>query len=299
MTISHTMPQRRFSLGGECVYCGNSFEVDQLTDEHIVPLTLSGDWVIEDGACKPCANLSNELYEGEALQSDMIRVPRAIMDLKRRRAKKKGPLVMPPLFPHGAAGMLVVGDLEHRRVEIADYPPIFMMLVIEPAAILAGEYQPRVKPRREKLRLWLRYIQQGKPTKSVVSDEIIFPGRYDGDEPVMIAADYEAPSGGKASLRQKLNFNAFGLMLAKIAYTFGVVERGRDAFEGNEIRDLLNSERDDVFNFVGGSLNGERLTDRHLHYLAIRERDGWLTVIVHLFSSYGAPPYEVVLGKLK
>jgi HNH endonuclease len=159
MAISHTMQPRRWSLNGQCVYCGNKFPLDELTDEHIVPLTLNGDWIIVKGACNTCASKSNKLYENKALQSDTIRVPRAILDLKRRRAQKKGPIEMPPIFPYGTAAQTSVDLSEYRKVEIADYPPYFVMPIIEPAAILGASYKTRVKPDRRKLKLWLRYIE--------------------------------------------------------------------------------------------------------------------------------------------
>lgn len=292
------MLPRRYSLNGECVYCGKKFTAKQLTDEHIVPLALSGDWVIVNGACYPCARLSNELYEGEALQSNMISVPRAILELKRRNAKKKGPIELPPIFPHGTAGQTSVDVSEHRYVKATDYPPVFAMLVIEPAAMLGACYEPRIKPDRSKLKAWFRFIEKGEPTNPIISDEINFPGKYDSD-PVLVSVDYTLSDGTRGSLRQNLSVKAFALMLAKIGYCFAVAERGRDGFDGDEIRELLRGDREDVFNFVGGSLNREGLTRRHLHYLALRERQGLLTVIVHLFSSYDAPPYEAVVGIAK
>jgi hypothetical protein len=234
------------------VYCGKEFTADQLTNEHIVPLTLSGDWVIVDGACVPCAGRSNKLYEGEALQSDMIRVPRAILELKRRNAKKKGPIELPPIFPHGTAGQTSVDVSEHREVKAADYPPVFAMLVLEPAAMLGAVYKPRIKPDRSKLRVWFRYIANGNPTKSFISDEINFPGKYDSDRPVILSVDYTQPNGIRGSIRQRLSVKAFALMLAKIGYCFAVADRGRDGFDGDEIRELLRGDREDVFNFVGG-----------------------------------------------
>src|SRR4030088_2476375 len=118
MVISHSMLPRRYSLNGRCVYCGKKFTPKQLTDEHIVPLTLNGDWVIVMGACDPCARLSNILYEEKALHSDMIRVPRAILELKRRKAKEKGPIEMPPIFPHGTAGQTSVDVSEPQKVKV-------------------------------------------------------------------------------------------------------------------------------------------------------------------------------------
>jgi hypothetical protein len=70
------------------------------------------------------------------------------------------------------------------------------------------------------------------------------------------------------------------------------------------MRDLLAGRRDDVYNFFGNTARPEKLTNKHLHGLYLREKDGWLTVLVHLFASaHGAVgdarPYEIVVGKLK
>jgi hypothetical protein len=298
MVIAHTMPRRRYPSSGACIYCGNIFLRHQLTEEHIIPLALSGDWTIDAAACSSCQKRSNETYEGEALQSDLIRVPRAILELKRRRAKKKGPLPLPPIFPYGTAGLTSVEGLERRHFDLTEFPPVFAMLVIEPAGILGAAYRPGSRPERNKLRIWIRFIEKGKPTGSIVSDETTYQ-HFDVRQPSMISLDYTLANGQRGSLRQALNVNAFGLMLAKIAYCFGVAELSRDGFHGTEIRQLLDGDRDDIFNFVGGSLNGEKLTSRHLHYLAFRERNNMLTVIVHLFSSYETPAYEVVIGRRK
>ncbi|MFS2007967.1 hypothetical protein ACEN9F_30605 [Duganella sp. CT11-25] len=91
---------------------------------------------------------------------------------------------------------------------------------------------------------------------------------------------------------------SFGLALAKAAYCFAVGEFGIDGFDGTEIRQLLNGERIDVYNFVGEPVAKERMDGQDLHQLLPRYRDGGvLTILVHLFASYGVPPYEVVMGK--
>jgi len=55
-------------------------------------------------------------------------------------------------------------------------------------------------------------------------------------------------------------------------------------------------DREDIYNFVGGSLDHENLGTQSLHNLAFRERGDLLTVVVQLFASFGAPSYEVVVG---
>ena len=62
---------------------------------------------------------------------------------------------------------------------------------------------------------------------------------------------------------------------------------------------MLRDERKDVFNFVGNPVDGGNLTQRYLHQLAFRDRGDLLSIIIHLFASYQAPVYEVVIGKRK
>jgi hypothetical protein len=47
-----------FASFGECIYCGST---EELTDEHIVPLSLDGKAVIKDGSCTSCAAITSYL----------------------------------------------------------------------------------------------------------------------------------------------------------------------------------------------------------------------------------------------
>lgn len=86
-------------------------------------------------------------------------------------------------------------------------------------------------------------------------------------------------------------------LIAKAGYMYGVAEFGLEAFDGREIRDLLMDKREDIYNFIGGISQPERLDADELHRFYIRRRGDLLTVIVHLFASIDAPAYEVVLGR--
>lgn len=290
MIPSLSMPAReRDRSPGKCIYCCR--DDVKLGEEHIVPLSLNGTWAIDAAACKPCGDHTNEAYENAALQCDMVRAVRKFLELRRRRPNKKKPLVFPPKWPHGTASVAAPGPGQPTTDD--DYPPLFNMLIIEPATKLLSSPSAR-----DKIRLWIRLVENGKPSGIVISDEVTLSKSYDSEAQQVIACDY-VYKGKKEGIRQLFATRAFGRMLARIAYCFAVAELKIDGFDGTEIRQLLRGERDDVFNFVGGSLNNERLTDRYLHYLAFRKRGDWQTVIVHLFSSYNAPAYEVVVGPAK
>lgn|GEM_PF-6369975 len=98
------------------------------------------------------------------------------------------------------------------------------------------------------------------------------------------------------TLQEFHDMRGLHLMLAKIAYCFAAAIVGIEAFDGAPIRALLAGERMDMATFVGGYHGGESLPQDSLHILHLRERLGVLYVIVHLFASRGARPFEVVVG---
>ena len=73
-------------------------------------------------------------------------------------------------------------------------------------------------------------------------------------------------------------------MIAKIAYCYAVAENGIEPYLNSEVRQLVRGERDDFYNFVGGSLRDDRLTQGYLHHLAFRQRGDLQTVLVHTHS---------------
>jgi hypothetical protein len=262
-----------------------------LTEEHIVPEALSGTWVIKRSACDTCRDKTNEDYEQAVLKCDMLRIARKILELRRKRAKKKAPLETPPTFPYGTAAQSSVSGLS-SEVDLGQYPPLFAMMIAEPATPLQGS----VLADRNSFQMWISFLQKGKPNNFVVSDPVTLPDLYKTGPGLILSADVTW-QGNPISVRQRFAMREFMLMVAKIGYSFAIAERGLEGFDGAEIRQLLQGERDDVYNFVGGSVDGERLTRRHLHHLDLRQRGDLLTVIVHLFASYEAPPYEVVVGR--
>jgi hypothetical protein len=272
---SLVMRQHDYHLGNVCVYCRNKFPDEELTDEHIIARALNGGLVIRRGACIPCAKLSNETYENTALNVDLL-VPRRLLALKksrnRGRAHRKPLSPLPPIAPFAVHG----GPKENFFLELPDeeYPNHFTLVNFLAAGRLVGETRSG-----ELTSLRIAHYSLGyRRTKLQLRDY---------------------------STRTPLVNGPFAMMLAKIGYCYAVAERGFDAFDGDDIRDLLAGRRGDVYNFVGGCLVREHLSNTHLHGLYFRKRGEWLTVLVHLFASLNPDPkqiddpYEVVVGRAR
>ncbi|WP_429314812.1 HNH endonuclease [Paraburkholderia sp. GAS448] len=90
------MPSKTYPSTERCAYCLNEFELDDLTDEHVIPLALSGRYILEKGACKTCNGGASQRYEQKALNTNFL-VPRLLLELKRRRKKSKPPKKLPPI----------------------------------------------------------------------------------------------------------------------------------------------------------------------------------------------------------
>lgn len=269
MLPSTTMRAQRYRSLGRCIYCLCSEEhalgkhKDGLTEEHIIPLALSGTLIFEHAVCDTCKTLTGK-PEQRALNAELL-VPRLLLELKRRRADKKPPKSL----PRAAWGNHLLSEgIGAFRVELtaAQYPPVFQLLMFPVAGLLAGE--DRVDPSLHGIQL-------------VTCDLGIRP-----------RASYPA-----VTTRTKFGHTDYCYLLAKIAYSFAAAEVGVAAFDGEGIRSLLLGRRDDVFNWVGGLSRPEPPHRSALHHLCLRKRGEWLTVLVNLFASAGVPPYEIVVGR--
>jgi hypothetical protein len=201
----------------------------------------------------------NERFENEAMQVDLLDA-RAVLALKRRKRKHQIPLKTHPFKVLDECGLM-------REVQL--HP---------------GKHPGRVQ--------WVRF-----PPPSLLRGQYHGPG---------FKGQIEMWWGNLLPERVKYRQTEFGveftletmpLLVAKIAYTYAAIELGIDAFDGHEIRELLSGQRLDVFSFVGGVEDELELdTDSAFHCLYVRRRTHLTTIIVHLFASYGAPAWQVVVG---
>ncbi|MEX0954611.1 MAG: hypothetical protein WDZ83_05295 [Rhizobiaceae bacterium] len=199
------------------------------------------------------------------------------------------------MFRFGTAGKAKITQEDFLKApnEI-EYPRLIVLPSFEPAMTLSARQNDVTE---QPIRLWISDLENGRIDQSVLTDPVVIENAYTSTNDILWSIDITMGDGRSVGLRHRLPLRKFMRMLAKIAYSYAVAEHGFEELEKSEIRQVVRGERDDLHNFVGGALHGERLTNRYLHHLAFRERGNYRTVIVHLLASFGAPAYEVSVGR--
>lgn len=254
---SNTMSPKHYAWDGPCMLCLKNVT---LSEEHIIPLALSGELIVF-GTCAPCNNDANKRYENIALQNDLL-VPRLLLKLNRRRAKKKGEKELPMV---GRPAKQFGDEVFDLRLGHASYPKVLEWVILRPPGFLTG----RLDSNGGLDALSIQYIRL---TMENNKEQLVTHHAH--------------------------SHTAFGLSIAKMAYCFAAAELGLDAFDGEGIRALLSEQRDDLYSFVGSPARWVIPISRaELHRMSYKNVRGLLVVSVNLFASYGACPYDVVVGK--
>lgn len=253
-----------------CIFCLNEFDPAFRTDEHIIPEALHGELIIEDGSCKACARASNEDYENSALNTGYFHLARVVLGLKGKRgAPARDVRHLPPIFPGNAME-------EGEGPRLLDFP-----LDQYPAKVLQlMHYQPPGK---------IDGVDRGGDLNDC------FFGFFFTDRQQMLPTN-------RFTQDIKVDHTAVARMLAKIAYCYAVVKFGLSGFDGQDLRDIIAGNRTDIYNFVGSYHGPRRFTNRFLHNIYLHQESGYLTVLPHLFASFGGwqtpmLPYQVVIQK--
>jgi hypothetical protein len=184
-------------------------------------------------------------------------VPKTLLALKRRRARGKGPERMPSV-------VLEAGAVATSTLTPDTFPRGFSLPMFESAGLLSSVDRASTLPCIEFSSCHLRL---GTPRVHHVAAPPALP------EP-----------------------HAYAYAIAKWAYGMAVAKEGFDACDMHAIRDLLAGRRGDVFNFVGSARPGGAAGSAGLHSATIQTHGAWRTVVLHLLSSAGLSPYEIVIG---
>src|SRR5262245_9916948 len=121
MSHGHT----RIASRGACIYCGAHDVV--LTDEHVIPLSLGGQHILEGASCQSCADVTTRFERDVA--RDMWGDARNSYNVQsRRKRERKTHMVLPD--PADSS----------RRVKIpyAEYPAPMVFYKMGPAGLLEG-----------------------------------------------------------------------------------------------------------------------------------------------------------------
>ncbi len=233
----------------------------KLTEEHLIPKSLNGRRTLRDAVCEPCRVFTGRI-EQATLDRDFA-IPKTLLALKRRRARKSGPRRLPSLAvvaADDAAAVTACVDLDAAR-----YPRSFTLPMFAPPGRLAGVTRGRTPERVEAVACRL---ELGTPR----------------DEAAAAPAPLADPF-------------AYAYSIAKWAYGLALAERGLACCDTRPLRALLAGERDDVFDFVGGCEPPASADRAWLHSATLREQDGWLVVRLNVLGSAAMAPYDVVIGR--
>lgn len=255
---------RVFDPVWKCIYCGWNSDINKLSREHIIPYGLSGSFILQRASCPRCSNITRD-FETVCLKQ-VLQQFRTHTNIKSR---KKTSLKELPIRT------TVDGRRIEKLVPIAQHPQILVLPVYERPGILIGR-DPLIKTQKGGAMVWRD------------EDEFRRRLKLHGDE----AADTTVP----------VPFipEAFGRMLAKIAYSFAVAVFGMHTFHPFVINTILNPKTPYTI-WVGSAArdiegDGLHLIDAYRSGSEIG-RD-LLSVLVRLFPEYGMPTYEVVVGEI-
>lgn len=243
----------------KCIYCQIEFEIDELTDEHIIPFGLNGDIILHKASCKGCAKITGARIEREVLRGMFLqyRVHRNFRT--RRKADRPKQLNIGVFLKDGSFD-------RYDGVSIEDHPdsvclPIFQV----PTFFLPGDARA----------------------------EIELKGLH-----VYNLTDVATKIGKvrNSAYVQPFHPEMFCRMLAKIAHSFACKEIGLDKFRPYLNSFILHGSGS-MGEYVGTWMFSQQKSG-NTHDISIISIGKTLVVLLTLFSNISAPTYAIVVGEL-
>lgn len=253
---------------GKCIYCSS---VKNLQDEHCIPESLNGVYLLEKASCDKCGKITGK-FEGRYTGNTLLPV-RTAWNMKSKRSKSKRPKEFPMKFAKEGEEKLI-------NVPVEDHFSVIPLFEIG----APGKYshKPHAKG--------LKHGQiQLNPFK-IRSDEHIeyLKVKYDADE---VSVDFD------------LYVEDFFRMIAKIAYCFTIWRYGLNNIGKVYVLPAILGESNDLWQWVGSDglqeihkLTKQMNTD---HIVSTWfTPSGELQARVKLFKKSETPEYDVIVGQL-
>lgn len=267
-------PTTTFKPVNACIYCGAKGPGIRLTDEHIVPLSLGGTYVLPKASCLECADKTKNL-EGYAARQ-VFQDVRIEYGFPTRRPKER-PTHLPLRESFSPSPELA----PIRLVPTKDYPGTLILTVLEPAGILTG----RSPEEGAKGYPFVRFIGGRERVERLKKQGI------------------------DSKVYREFKPDLFLRLIAKIALGITVAAYGLDSFEPT-VRDIILRRDTNAFYWVGGVT--KEMMDEFpppsdktvVHRIVGYKRDiagvPYLVMQVQLFAGLGlgAPCYAAIVGKL-
>lgn len=266
--IEITTPGITFGPLERCLYCRRkSYE---RTTEHIIPYGIAqNSLVARKASCNRCAKLTRE-HETFVLRTMWWSFRTKIGMRTRNKAE------VPKTFAlhRNDMGRISDGQIEPimtttESVDVAKFPLFYFAFRFPRCRILTG-----------------------RPPNEDRADGFFF---FDRDS---LLDHFDHTQGMRATPG---NWAPFTRMLAKIGHSYGISRLGFDAFEPDLALFIQKKQDGQVLQWIG-CCPDEPALPTTLHDIALRAPviDGrrYAVVNLRLFSSIGAPTYEIVLGAL-
>jgi hypothetical protein len=254
---------------GRCIYCGST---SNLSDEHIVPLSLNGGWILPNASCSECATITSA-FEGAVTRAAWLEA-RTALDFKTRH-KKKRPKTVP-------LRVVKDGRVEVRQVAPTDNLIALALPFFAPPADYTGQRLDGA------IVVW--GDQRCVLTALKTSHELLQLHDVDG-----------------VHKRIELDIVAFARMLAKIAHGLAVASYGLNGLTEFYLPPVIRGLTDKVGRWVGcmgdpvrpGTPEGLTIVRFHRERLiqdGIQVAELWATI--RLFAHWDSPEYTVIVGRV-
>ncbi|WP_333796849.1 hypothetical protein [Rheinheimera sp.] len=259
-------PQITYLPINHCIYCGN--EKDALSDEHIIPFGLNGNFVLPKSSCAECAKITSE-FERKVLRGFLDNGRRA-MGVSSRHKKHKKPAATPVKFIAGNTRL--DGEMPIENGFHTIHLPIF----IAPLA-LGGE---------------------SKDDRPDSIDVVGFDTLHIGDA----IETLKRHNATGVETQTNVDIWPFIRMLSKIAYSYYVAQIGVFPREESPILSIVLNKHNFAKEWVG-CLEDHPLTtpgSKAMHLMDITElkgADGAICSVVRikLLSNAASPTYSVIV----
>lgn len=251
---------------GVCIYCG---ETKGLTDEHVVPFALNGNFILPKASCKKCAAITSA-FELKVLRGFMLEA-RTAGQFATRRPKER-PLTLPLKVKRG-------DHLEAIALPSDESPGFLQLPILDQPAFLTG--RPSVSG------------------VTLVGMDTLYFGRRPDDTLAALRTD-------SIQTTVTIDVTAFVRMLAKIGYAFAVAARGPYPLSEVPVLPLILGLADDGSTWVGSvdyNLVVEAKFPQYglglvpLTVVVDGNTEEILVAQIKLFASAGATGYEVVVRR--
>jgi hypothetical protein len=197
------IPVIRYKRVGHCIYCKNEDNLP-LSNEHIVPLGISGRWILPASSCTACAAITSD-FDGQC-QESMMGAAKTQLGLRRRKHPRPAKWIMAPVGEKPAALI--------QAVPIHDHPSAIVMFQFGLTGITLGV------PETGKYDIRIHLV----PVVKDFRDRVARTG-----EKIWFNTSGASPQ-------------YFARMLAKIAHAYAVAEAGASKFKPLLLDQILGSE---------------------------------------------------------